>query len=335
MKRFITFAAALLTLSGLSVATAASSSASVCQPNGGGCTKAGTYPGPNAVINSNYGGDFKVVWTKSVVQPYSSGVPLYWTAYVTYTNFSAASQTLTCPGTNALSISEHMSGGSGDDGTVLAESSNCTGHVDLTVTVPPGGTYTAFATFHNVPWPGSAVAITWGDIGTSPYVYPFQTIKACVFDAPTGVTVIAGKEIFGHVGWGFELPSGNWEFGANEGPGNLFISKTWYATGTWAQMLSAFRNKGHNHAAKFYTQYKCATVSATSASISAAGSTVLREFNEIYVIPGQDCEAQVYNVLTAFGVKQLPSDTSILYWPSPNNWFNHLSGAGFGGASRL
>jgi hypothetical protein len=25
-----------------------------------------------------------------------------------------------------------------------------------------------------VPWPGSAVALQWGDVGTSAYVYPFS-----------------------------------------------------------------------------------------------------------------------------------------------------------------
>jgi hypothetical protein len=164
----------LLTLTGVSVVSATISSASVCQPNGTGCTKAGTYP-ENAVINSDLAGVFKVVWTKSVVQPYSSGVPLYWTAYVTYTNFSSSDQYLGCPGDwpDASFVSENMSGGSGDDGTVPAETTTCSENPDQLVTVPPGSSSTSFATFHNVPWPGSAVALTWGDVGTSPAVYPF------------------------------------------------------------------------------------------------------------------------------------------------------------------
>ncbi len=179
MKRLIVIAAALLTLSAVSAVTATASSASVCEPDGTGCTQAGTYPGPNAVINTDYNGNFKVIWTKSVVQPYSSGVPLYWTAYVTYTNISSSDQTLACPGASGLAasgISEYMSGGSGDDGTVDAETSNCDQNPNLTVTVPPGGTDTDWATFHNVPWPGSAVSITWGDIGTSPNAYPFSSM---------------------------------------------------------------------------------------------------------------------------------------------------------------
>jgi hypothetical protein len=179
MRRISTIVATLLVLVGVTVVmTAGASWASVCQPNGTGCTASGGYSGPNAVINSNSSG-FKVVWVKSAVQQYSSGVPLYWTAYVTYTNTSPSTLTLTCPPESSIQqISEHMSGGSGDDGTVNAASSNCSGHPNQSVTVSPGGSYTDWATFHNVPWPGSAVAITWGNVGTSPYVYPFQSISA-------------------------------------------------------------------------------------------------------------------------------------------------------------
>ena len=176
MKRLIVIAATLLTLAGVSALTATASSASVCEPNGTGCTQAGTYPGPNAVISNDYTG-FKVEWTESVVQPYSSGVPLYWTAYVTYTNVTSSTLTLSCPGdwVNASFVSEYMSGGSGDDGTVPADSTNCTDNPGQAVPIPPGGTFTTHATFHNVPWPGSAVSITWGDAGTSPNVYPFAS----------------------------------------------------------------------------------------------------------------------------------------------------------------
>jgi hypothetical protein len=147
----------------------------VCQPNGTGCTAAGTYPGLNALISSDYTG-FKVVWTSSTVQSYSSGEPLYWTADITYTNIESSSLTLGCPGdwADASYVTEHMSGGKGDDGTISAETTNCSEDPSEAVTVPPGGTFTASATFHNVPWPGSAVAIEWGDADTSTYVYPFS-----------------------------------------------------------------------------------------------------------------------------------------------------------------
>jgi hypothetical protein len=182
MKRLIVIAITLLTFTAMSAMTATASFASVCQPNGKGCTAAGTYRGPNAVINSNYGSSFKVIWTKSVVRPYSTGVPLYWTAYVTYTNTSSSSLDLVCPPSGPPTISENMSGGSGNDGKVYAETSNCTGHPGRTVTVPPGGSYMDWGTFHNVPWPGSAVSITWGDVGSSPSVYPFGSARNCRID---------------------------------------------------------------------------------------------------------------------------------------------------------
>src|ERR1700676_1254432 len=97
MRRLIVIGAVLLTLTETLIATATASRASVCQSNGAGCTMAGTYPGPNVLINTNYTG-FRVIWTKSVVQPYSSGVPLSWTAYMTYTNLGSSALTLGCPG---------------------------------------------------------------------------------------------------------------------------------------------------------------------------------------------------------------------------------------------
>jgi hypothetical protein len=39
--------------------------------------------------------------------------------------------------------------------------------------VPPGGTVDVSATFGNVPWPGVAVTIAWGDAGASAAIHPF------------------------------------------------------------------------------------------------------------------------------------------------------------------
>jgi serine/threonine-protein kinase len=148
--------------------------ATVCQPDGTGCTKAGTYHNPNALISSNYTG-FQVTWTSTSVQPYSSGVPLYWTVGMTYKNVESSTLTLGCPGNwaNASNVRENMSGGKGNDGMVAADSTTCSQNPGWTTTVAPGGTAEVYATFHNVPWPGVAVAIEWGDAGTSAYIYPF------------------------------------------------------------------------------------------------------------------------------------------------------------------
>jgi cutinase len=157
---------------------------SVCQGNGAGCTEAGIYPGLNALINGSYDGTMTAVWTSSTVQPYSSGVPLYWTAYVTYTNISSGDVTLSCPGSGSDSsggIAEIMSGGSGDDGLVYASSSFCSENPGWQEVVPPQGTSLDYATFHNVPWPGSTVSLQWGGVGTSPSVSPFvnATVSEC------------------------------------------------------------------------------------------------------------------------------------------------------------
>jgi serine/threonine-protein kinase len=148
--------------------------ATVCQPDGTGCTKGGAYPDPNALISSNYTG-FEVTWSSTSVQPYSSGVPLSWTVGVTYKNVTSATLALDCPGNwaDASFVQANMSGGLGDDGTVAAGNTTCSDNPDWTESVAPGGTAEVTATFHNVPWPGNAVAITWGDAGTSEAINPF------------------------------------------------------------------------------------------------------------------------------------------------------------------
>jgi hypothetical protein len=176
MRRLILAVIGALMFAGLFAAAPAALArpASVCQPNGTGCAKAGNYSGLNALISSDYNG-FQVVWTSSVVHPYSSGVPVLWTAYVTYTNIGSSPLDLGCPGAwpNASNVAGVMAGGSGDDGLVRAASTTCSQNPGLDVTVQPSRTFTAFATFQNVPWPGSTVTVEWGDAGSSPPVYPF------------------------------------------------------------------------------------------------------------------------------------------------------------------
>jgi hypothetical protein len=151
------------------------------------------------------------------------------------------------------------------------------------------------------------------------YDPPSSPGEACVFNDPRLLFGLAG-----HVGWGFELPGGNWEFGANEGPAKADVSVTRAYTGNEASMLAWFINRGG------YTRYRCVTVPAFNAS--AAEQQVSREQNELYGIPLSDCESQTYNVLKAYGVKNLPND---LLDPVPNNWFNGLSSASFGSPTSL
>jgi hypothetical protein len=152
--------------------------ASVCQPNGTGCTPGGTYPNPHAVINSNGGGlSFSITWTKTAVPPYSSGVPLAWTMGATYHNYGSLDIVVECTGpwTSASYVQEYLQGGSGDSGGyVPASSTTCSENPNSTYPLPPGAYLTLYATFNNVPWPGSSVSINWGQYGHSKYIYPFN-----------------------------------------------------------------------------------------------------------------------------------------------------------------
>ena len=157
-----------------------SPSPSGCQTDGTGCVKAGSYPGPDLVINSAYGGLYKVVWAESVVA--GATAPADWTADITYTNITSGALVLNCQGawTAASYVSEVVSGGtgstgstSGAGGTFAASSTTCSQDPSLAAQVPAGGSYTLAATFDTVPLPGSDVAVTWGNAGTSASVSPF------------------------------------------------------------------------------------------------------------------------------------------------------------------
>jgi serine/threonine protein kinase len=144
-------------------------SASGCQPGGTGCVSPGSYPGPDLVINAAYGGSYKVVWTESIV---AAGSPS-WTADITYTNVTGSALVLNCQGawTAASYVSEILSGGGG---TFAAASTTCSQDPSLTEQLPPDGSYTLAATFDKVPAPGSNVAISWGNAGTTTDVNPFS-----------------------------------------------------------------------------------------------------------------------------------------------------------------
>ncbi|MCA6091404.1 hypothetical protein LE181_04355 [Streptomyces sp. SCA3-4] len=156
---------------------------SVCQPNGTGCTKAGSYytyqqiykGNPGGPGGSIPGGPLEVTWTSTYVYPYTSGVPLYWRVGVTYHNDGDTVLYFGCYGgwPTAGYVQEHMVGGSGNNGTVSAESTLCSQNPNWVATLGPGREFTLWAIFHNVPWPGSKVAITWGNYGSSPYIDPF------------------------------------------------------------------------------------------------------------------------------------------------------------------
>ena len=148
-------------------------SSTVCQPNGTGCTKGGTYYVYSRIYHS---ASLDVTWTGAKVDNYTSGVPLWWTATVTYHNNGNTILYFSCPGdwTNPGYSKEWLRGGSGNtNGYVGASVTTCSANPDFAATLGPGREFTVTARFHNVPWPGTSVAIQWGSYGTSPYVRVF------------------------------------------------------------------------------------------------------------------------------------------------------------------
>jgi hypothetical protein len=174
----------------------------------------------------------------------------------------------------------------------------------------------------------AVLTLASGSVATAAASSASSSGAACVFNAPNGV--VPTFHLVGHVGWGFELPSGNWEFGANEGPGSRDVSKTWSQTGSRGTMVAAFTKGGPYNKGGYYTQYRCATVNGFNAT--AAEQQVSHESHELYAIPGRDCEAQAFNVLAKYGVKNMPGD---IFYSLPNIWFAHLPSAGFGGTTHI
>ena len=153
------------------------------------------------------------------------------------------------------------------------------------------------------------------------------------YTAPGGACVFNAQKVIdglGHVGWGFELPTGNWEYGANDGAGKGGKSNTWVRTGSKAAMVAMFAHGGPGQENDNYNRYRCATVKVPNSY--AAELQVNREQGEPYYIYLQDCETDAYHVLTEYGVANLPSTA---WFPDPNAWFLLLPVAGFGSVVSL
>jgi hypothetical protein len=145
--------------------------ATTCQGDGSGCTKPGSYGPIDALISQDYNG-LRIEWTSATVVGTPSGFPTYWTAYLTFTNVGSGTESFSC------SIAAHVwadaTGGTGNDGYVPATQTTCSAESGLTASLSPGQSFQFYATFHNVPWPGTQTAVFLQDINRrSPAVYTF------------------------------------------------------------------------------------------------------------------------------------------------------------------
>lgn len=142
---------------------------------------------------------------------------------------------------------------------------------------------------------------------------------------------LLGHPLLGHVGWGFELPDGQWVVGAVEGdawlPGNRM-------NGFWStcvpgleQALQVFANMLHQGAE--YNVYKYLSVTAQVWPDPDAALHVMGWVSgQPYQLFGRNCMNSAYDVLRAFsrgghfngGVLPSP-DTNWI----PNGWFNAIT----------
>lgn len=101
--------------------------------------------------------------------------------------------------------------------------------------------------------------------------------KVCMFNAP------AGAYGLGHVGWGYLVGgTSTWVYGATEDPG-----KNWHTSGTWQQMLAAFKGAGTFHAAGYYKYYKCE--GSPHSSVGAANKQVAAGEASGYNVDWDNC----------------------------------------------
>jgi hypothetical protein len=153
-----------------------------------------------------------------------------------------------------------------------------------------------------------------------------QFAQAAVLDCGTakGAYVFVrpgGANGLGHVGWGYRATcAGTYSFGSVENPrGQAHIDRGadngfWRQGGTESQMLAAMRSHG-------YQSYKAVTWSNNRFDPDAANSVASASAGRGYDVIGNNCADNVWDVLHAYGVPDLPY---LQFHPAPNNWYGSL-----------
>ena len=141
---------------------------------------------------------------------------------------------------------------------------------------------------------------------------------------------LAGQPLLGHVGWGFELPDGQWMVGAVEGDGWANGNGM---NGFWSrkvpgekQATQVFANMVHYGAEYNYFKYLTMT-SQVWPDPDAALRVMAWVSAQPYQLFGRNCMNSTYDILRAFSRgghfngKILPSPD--FNW-IPNGWFNAI-----------
>ena len=138
----------------------------------------------------------------------------------------------------------------------------------------------------------------------------------------------------GHVGWGFLIHPGDgdvyslvgdgnvWEIGAVENHHGTIITPP-LEDGYWcertAQPLKSVASREYDH-------YKVVPVG--SPNVEAALNAELAVSERPYMAAVGNCMNDVYDILTAYGVKSLPNTQVLVNW-LPNVWYDHIEAPEF------
>lgn len=125
----------------------------------------------------------------------------------------------------------------------------------------------------------------------------------------------------GHVGWAFQLESGNFYCGSTENSSGQPFVKPGGDNGWWAkevaseeEMLAAFK-------AKDYDGYKFATVRNPNPQSARVTADAAKSWG--YTALGNNCLDHVWHILAAYGEDGLPLAQT---HPAPNDWFAVYNG---------
>lgn len=147
--------------------------------------------------------------------------------------------------------------------------------------------------------------------------------KAAAFLRPDG------GNGFGHVGWGLQLPSGNWFVGSMENPSGWPVNLPGW-TGFWycevKDPLAAMRNPTAFGAPKGSPRYKSfKTIDILSPSIRSAQKKIQEWSGRPFLATGGNCLNCTYDVLLSFGAGVPDPTPNPALWV-PNNWFGAVQG---------
>jgi hypothetical protein len=162
--------------------------------------------------------------------------------------------------------------------------------------------------------------------------------RVCMINAPSGAQIGKLPVAAGHVGWAFLVDwfTGEWMYGANEGPGNVVYgnqaSKTWSGQGHWADLVSSFTGAlngpggvNYYHPAGYYKTYRCESEPLNDSA--RATNTFVGLQDKPYNLMSNDCLTNAVEVLVADGTTGLSTNFVLPPHDLPNWYYkNDLPG---------